>query len=171
MPKKHPASKPRKARKATRRTVADRPKKERAGSLESKLTKAFSLTDCKRILAIAEMWSNDTQGKAAAATREKAFKARRIKAIASGDVAGRKALSDQELAAKDEKDEAKNSIKAAINDIMKVTLECGDGATVWSAAQDASKEEAEGQEPDDKAQLNLNGGDPTTNPLDAKPAD
>lgn len=164
MSKKHPASKPRKARKATRRTVADKSKKEKAGSLESKLLKPFTLPDCKRTVALAEMICDQRVRRAAAGTRKKALVERRDKALSEGNKRLCEQLAEQFMEAVEEQKLAKQSEAAAVDDLAKLlTHDLADGATVWQAAEDAK--EGEGQEPNDPAQLKL-GGDATENPLD-----
>lgn len=161
--KKHKAS-----RKPARRTVADKPRKQKEGSLESRLTRAFSLTDCKRLVALAEKWSEDTQKHAAAGVRIKTLKERRADALNEGNKRLCEQTAESILETEDEKKVAKDSIKATVNDLIRILLdELADGSTVWAAAQSAAEEEA--QEPDDPAQMKLGGegGDPTKNPLDS----
>lgn len=127
------------------------PNKKAHGSLAEKLQKAFSLTDCKRLVALGEEWASLVEKKAYAASQTKALQAKyeeteghELEKIALKMV--RNAEAKRECAAK---------IKATLSDLTRIILEeLADGATVWAAAENAGKQAKEDQEPDD-AQLRL----------------
>ena len=128
-------------------------KTPRSGELAELLKKPFSLTDCKRVVALAEEWSDLVQKKAYAASQTKALQ----KKYNEGDETHElekialKMVRNHEAKAKCTAD-----IKATLSDLTRIILEeLADGATVWAAAENAGKEEQEGQEPDDPAQGSL----------------
>lgn len=160
-PGRKPAS-PRAPRKASKKrrgvTAAGGPRTTRPGSLAERLAQPFALTDCRRIVALAEMWSEQTQKKAAANTRKKVLVEQRETALKAGDKRKCEQVAEQIMETIQEASDAKAGITASINDLIQITLEVGDGASIWAAAQAAGKEaEDKGQAPIDENQFSMPG--------------
>lgn len=130
------------------------PSKRGSDSLAEKLKKPFSLTDCKRVVALCEEWAELIQKKAMAASQTKALQAKYDEA---SDTHTLEKIALKMVRNAETKSECTAAIKATMSDLNRIVLEeLADGATVWAAAENAGKAEEKNQEeePDDQ-QLKL----------------
>lgn len=133
-----------------KKPTAPKPKGHKKDSLAELLKKPFSLTDCKRVVALTEEWSRLVQVKARAATETKALKKKYDEACEEGDHHAQEKAALQLLKNGEAKSECTAAIKATLSDLTRIILdEMADGSTVWAAADNAGKQEE--QEPDDEA--------------------
>lgn len=136
------AAKPRRAKKPRIRSHAENAGGGRPGSLAEKLGKAFALTNCKRLVAIAEERNRALSRLSELAETKKAVAAELAETPAGTEW---NKLACQKVRIEEEQDKLRQIRLTSVTDVFRLVMECA-GGTLFEAAEEQTADRTGGDD-------------------------